>query len=125
MSQEIRLLPFQMNTAFHARTMPEALSVLGIGLALLLPIFPGSNAEPVVAGYNWLTGLLAILLMFAMEENLRRALLINNDSWSFLWERPLTLGILSLAALVLVVPIPTRLVGRWRRGTSRREDKRR
>ncbi len=49
--------------------------------------------------------LLGFILGGMMEENLRRALLINNDSWSFLWERPLTLWILIIAVLVLVVPI--------------------
>ena len=51
--------------------------------------------------------LLGFILGGMMEENLRRALIINNDSWSFLWERPLTLSILVIAALVLVVPMLT------------------
>ena len=29
LSQSIQLLPFQLNSAFHARTMPEVLAVLG------------------------------------------------------------------------------------------------
>jgi len=49
--------------------------------------------------------LLGFILGGMMEENLRRALLINNDSWSFLWERPLTLSILSIAFVILVLPI--------------------
>ena len=51
--------------------------------------------------------LLGFILGGMMEENLRRALIINNDSWSFLWERPLTLSILVIAALVLFVPMIT------------------
>ena len=51
--------------------------------------------------------LLGFILGGMMEENLRRALIINNDSWSFLWERPLTLSILVIAALVLIVPMLT------------------
>ncbi len=73
MSQEIRMLPFQMNAAFHARTMPEALSVLGIVLALMLLIFPGSDTKPVLRGYNWLTAALVILLMFAYALTVRPA----------------------------------------------------
>ena len=29
-----------------------------------------------------------------MEENLRRSLLISDGSWSFLWDRPLTICIM-------------------------------
>jgi putative tricarboxylic transport membrane protein len=49
--------------------------------------------------------LLGFILGGMMEENLRRALLINDDSWSFLWERPLTLSILLIAFVILVVPM--------------------
>ena len=55
LSQEIRLLPFQANAAFHARTMPEVLTVLGIGLSLATIIFPGSREKPSLAGYGWVT----------------------------------------------------------------------
>ena len=62
--------------------------------------------------------ILGFILGGMMEENLRRALLINNDSWSFLWERPLTLTILLIAAAVLFIPMlaPTisRLLGKRR-----------
>lgn len=40
-----------------------------------------------------------------MEVNLRRALIIDNNFWSFLLEQPLTLAILLLAAAALVVPM--------------------
>ena len=49
--------------------------------------------------------LLGFILGGMMEENLRRALIINDQSWSFLYERPLTLTILVIAALVLLVPM--------------------
>ncbi len=49
--------------------------------------------------------LLGFILGGMMEENLRRALIINNDSWSFVWERPLTLSILVIAAAILFVPM--------------------
>ena len=48
------------------------------------------------------------------EENLRRALLINDGSWSFLWERGLTLTILVIAALCLVAPFASAQIARWR-----------
>jgi putative tricarboxylic transport membrane protein len=56
--------------------------------------------------------LLGFILGGMMEENLRRALIINNDSWTFLWERPLTFSILLIAALTLVVPMVAPVIGR-------------
>jgi putative tricarboxylic transport membrane protein len=38
--------------------------------------------------------ILAFVLGGLMEENLRRSLLISDGSWSFLWDRPLTLCIM-------------------------------
>ena len=62
--------------------------------------------------------LLGFILGGMMEDNLRRALSINDDSWSFLWARPLTLSILAIAVLILVLPALTpylrRLLGRRR-----------
>lgn len=49
--------------------------------------------------------LLGFILGGMMEENLRRALLINDDSWSFIWERPLTLIILLIAVTILIIPL--------------------
>lgn len=48
--------------------------------------------------------LLGYILGGMMEENLRRALLINDDSWSFIYDRPLTLTILLIAAATLIMP---------------------
>ena len=45
--------------------------------------------------------ILALFLGGLMEENLRRSLLISDGSWSFLWDRPLTLIImLTIIAIV-------------------------
>ncbi|WP_419909339.1 tripartite tricarboxylate transporter permease [Hoeflea sp.] len=82
-----------------------------------------------------LFGLIAVLLRFLdfpmapmilgfilggmMEENLRRALLINNDSWSFLWQRPLTLTILIIAACCLFAPMLWANFQRLRKGADR------
>ena len=40
--------------------------------------------------------ILAFVLGGLMEENLRRSLLISDGSWSFLWDRPLTMVIMSV-----------------------------
>ena len=62
--------------------------------------------------------ILGFILGGMMEENLRRALLINNDSWSFLWERGLTLSILLIAAACLFVPMLTPIFAKMRKQTS-------
>jgi putative tricarboxylic transport membrane protein len=49
--------------------------------------------------------ILGFILGGMIEENLRRALLIYDNSWSFLWERPLTLGILCITIFVLIAPL--------------------
>ncbi len=49
--------------------------------------------------------LLGFILGGMMEDNLRRALLINDDSLSFLWERPITLTIMLITLLILAAPL--------------------
>ncbi|MEM6460558.1 MAG: tripartite tricarboxylate transporter permease [Pseudomonadota bacterium] len=63
--------------------------------------------------------ILGFILGGMMEENLRRALLINNDSWSFLWQRPLTLFILVLALCCLFAPMAWAQVQALRKGADR------
>lgn len=48
--------------------------------------------------------LLGFILGGLMENNLSRALTISDGSFAFLWERPLTLGIVSVALIVLIIP---------------------
>jgi len=48
--------------------------------------------------------LLGFILGSIMETNLSRALVISDGSLAFLWERPLTLAIMSVAIVVLCVP---------------------
>lgn len=60
---EIPLLPFQAQAAFTARTMPEALSVLGIILSLAMIVKPSSDARPDVAGFLWGRGAIICLVM--------------------------------------------------------------
>lgn len=62
--------------------------------------------------------ILGFILGGMMEENLRRALLINDDSWSFLWERPLTLTILTIAVLCLFVPMLSPVFAKMRNKTK-------
>ena len=51
--QDIRLLPFQRAASFTARTMPEVLAVLGIGLSAWCILVPGSGEQPRVRHLNW------------------------------------------------------------------------
>ncbi|WP_020593411.1 tripartite tricarboxylate transporter permease [Kiloniella laminariae] len=49
--------------------------------------------------------LLGFILGGMMEENLRRALNINDGSISFLWERPITAAILAITVIILLAPL--------------------
>ena len=46
--------------------------------------------------------ILAFVLGGLMEENLRRSLLISDGSWNFLWDRPLTLAIMSVVIFIVI-----------------------
>ncbi len=63
LSQQIVLLPFQAKAAFHARTMPEILTVLGIALSLMVIFKPGSGEMPKLGKQNWLVAGLFLALM--------------------------------------------------------------
>ena len=63
LSFQIPLLPFQAQAAFTARTMPEALAVMGIVLSLILLIKPGPGATADVSGFRWKRAGLICLLM--------------------------------------------------------------
>ena len=71
LSQNITLLPIQAKAAFTARTMPEVLMVLGIGLSLLVIIFPGSHDRPQLAGFKWGAAALFLILMSAYGLTIR------------------------------------------------------
>ena len=49
--------------------------------------------------------LLGFILGGMLEDNLRRALLIWDGSWAFLWERPITASIVVLTILTLSAPV--------------------
>ena len=58
--------------------------------------------------------ILAFVLGGLMEENLRRSLLISDGSWSFLWDRPLTICILITIILIVI----WQLFGSFYKGNS-------
>ena len=60
-------------------------------------------------GFPMAPMLLGFILGKPMEDNLRRALLINDNSISFLWKRPITLTILCLTLVVVIGPILRKL----------------
>jgi putative tricarboxylic transport membrane protein len=64
-----------------------------IAIVLKLLAFP---MAPMLLGY---------ILGELLENNLSRALMISDGSLSFLWDRPLTLGITMVAVLVLLAPL--------------------
>lgn len=59
--------------------------------------------------------LLGFILGGMMEENLRRALLIWDGSWAFLWQRPLTLTIMLITLATVLIPL-------WSAFRSRRRE---
>jgi putative tricarboxylic transport membrane protein len=48
--------------------------------------------------------LLGFILGGMLEDNLRRALTLSDGSWSFLFERPLTTGLVLVTAVVVIAP---------------------
>jgi putative tricarboxylic transport membrane protein len=63
LTTKIPLLTFQQNAAFTAKTLPQALTVLGILLSLVLIIKPGELEPLDLTGYHWKQGLLICLAM--------------------------------------------------------------
>lgn len=63
LTTKITLLPFQQNAAFTAKTLPQALTFLGVVLSLVLIIKPGDEVMPDLRGYHWKQGLLICVLM--------------------------------------------------------------
>lgn len=60
--------------------------------------------------------LLGFILGGLMEDNLRRALLIYDESISFMWERPLTLGINLTTLFILFFPMIRSIIASRRNG---------
>lgn len=59
--------------------------------------------------------LLGYILGGLMENNLSRALMISDGSFSFLWERPLSFTIILIAAALLLMPVLLELLHKARR----------
>ena len=75
--------------------MMAGFAVIAIGLRLL-----DFSMSPLILGF---------ILGGMLEQNLRRSLTLFDGSISFMWERPITLTILILTALVLFMPLITAL----------------
>ena len=58
-----------------------------------------------LVGFPMAPLILGFILGDLMEDNLRRALSISDGSISFLWERPITLTIMILTAIIVLVPL--------------------
>jgi len=56
--------------------------------------------------------ILAFVLGGLMEENLRRSLLISDGSWTFLWDRTLTIAIMSVIILIVISQIYRSFMGK-------------
>ena len=59
--------------------------------------------------------LLGFILGGMMEDNLRRALLIWDGSWAFLWQRPMTAVIMAITLITLAMPLVSTLLHRRKR----------
>jgi len=62
--------------------------------------------------------LLGFILGGMLEENLRRALLIWDGSWAFLWERGLTASIMAITIFTLLIPMVS-TIKKWHMQRSR------
>lgn len=60
--------------------------------------------------------ILGFILGGMMEDNLRRALTISDGSFSFLWERPITLTILIITIALLLMPIISDYLAKMKKG---------
>ncbi|MFM7346747.1 MAG: tripartite tricarboxylate transporter permease [Tagaea sp.] len=56
--------------------------------------------------------LLGFVLGKLMEENLRRALIVNDGSFAFMWERPVTASLLAISIACLAAPVVARALKR-------------
>lgn len=127
---DIRLLPFQKTAAFTAQTMPYALSVLGIALALALLVFPSGKDGLDLRGFKWSIGVAMLVLMVFYGVTIRPLGFILSTSlflmigYYALGERkPLTLILASVPLVVAfwllmtqgldiyIEPLPDFLVG--------------
>ena len=69
-----------------------------------------------IVDYPMAPMILGFILGGMMEDNLRRALTISDGSFSFLWERPITLSILIITIIMLLMPLISEFFVRIRKG---------
>lgn len=72
LSTKIPLLPFQQNAAFTAKTLPQALTLLGVVFSLILIVKPGNAQEMDLSGFHWREGLLICLTMLIYGYVIRK-----------------------------------------------------
>ncbi len=70
----------------------------------LMVLFGAAAVGLRLLGFPMAPMVLGFVLGGMLEENLRRALLIYDDSWRFLWERPLAAGLMLAAGVMLATP---------------------
>lgn len=88
--------------SFNTFEMGLMVAIAAAAFILRLLDFP---MPPLVLGF---------VLGGMMEENLRRAITIHDNSLSFVWERPITLVLLSITVLLLLLPGIRSLVAKLR-----------
>jgi putative tricarboxylic transport membrane protein len=62
--------------------------------------------------------LLGFILGGLMEDNLRRGLMIYDESMSFMWERPTTLAINLVTIFILSLPLTRSIWSRFRKKSA-------
>ena len=98
------ILFFALIGAYIGQNNPaELLIMIGLGVMATILRFGHYPLPPLIIGF---------ILGGMMEDNLGRAIRKANGL-DFLWERPLTLGLLTMAILFLLVPI----YNDWRSGS--------
>ncbi|MES2838905.1 MAG: tripartite tricarboxylate transporter permease [Pseudomonadota bacterium] len=90
--------------AVHATTFDLVL-MTGLGFAAYLLRKQGIPMAPLILGF---------VLGDMMEQNLRRALSISNGDAAILVASPISIGLWTAAALMLLVPLATRLLAAFR-----------
>lgn len=92
--------------SFNAFDIWLMLALAAVCLALRLLDYP---MAPLLLGF---------VLGKLMEENLRRALLVHDGSFSFLWERPVTAGLMALSIACVFAPVLVRALNARRAGQA-------
>ena len=95
-------LPYPVHSLFHPDRAPnigqnnatELLILVGLGVFATIMRFADYPLPPLLIGF---------ILGGMLEDNFARAVNLN-DGISFMWERPMTLGLLVIGALLILLP---------------------